>query len=141
MCVIRIPLSLTNLIGLRLESKCGTCPPDTIVFEQFMWSTVEEHSMLIPTRSLGILFGSRLLRCTENEVLNVIMMMTMVVMVMMLMVMVMAMARNKLFPNSIYHNSRSTAPWRRSSSSSSSSSSNSSSSRSSSSSSSSSSSK
>ena len=28
-----------------------------------MWSTVEEYSVLIPIRSLGILFGSRLLRC------------------------------------------------------------------------------
>ena len=62
-CCIRIPSSLSNLAGLRLRNKCSTCSPDTIVFEQFMWSTVEEYSVLIPIRSLGILFGSRLLRC------------------------------------------------------------------------------
>ena len=88
-------LSLGGSIGLRLGRKCGTCPPATIVFERFMWSTIEEYSVLIPIRSLGILFGSRLLRCRDNEILEVIMMMTMVVMVMMVMVMVMAMARKK----------------------------------------------
>ena len=54
---------MSNSAGLRLRNKCSTCSPDTIVFEQFMWSTVEEYSVLIPIRSLGILFGSRLLRC------------------------------------------------------------------------------
>ena len=34
-CGIRIPASLSNLMCLRLGRKCGRCPPDTIVFEQF----------------------------------------------------------------------------------------------------------
>ena len=81
-----------------------------------MWSTVEEYSVLIPIRSLGILFGSQPLRCRDTEILKVMIMMTMVLMVMMVMVMMMMMVMvtvRKRFHNSIYHNSRSTAPWRR----------------------------
>ena len=85
-----------------------------MVFEQFTWSTVEEYSVLIPIRSLGILFGSRPLRCRDDEILKVIMMMTMVVMVMIVMMMMMVMVTaRKIFFNSIYYNSRSTAPCRR----------------------------
>ena len=58
-----------------------------------------------------VFFGSRPLRCGDNEILKKIMKMTMVVMVMMVMVMVTE--RKAEFPNSIYHNSRSTAPLRR----------------------------
>ena len=29
--------------GLQLGKQCVTCPPDTIVFEQYKWSTVEEY--------------------------------------------------------------------------------------------------
>ena len=68
----------------------------------------EEYSLLIPISSLGMLFGSRQLRCRDNETLKVIMMTTMAVMVIMVMMMVMVTAR-KRFPNSIYTNSRSTA--------------------------------
>ena len=65
-------------------------------------------------RSLGILFGSRLLLCRANKIMKVIMLMTLVVMVMIVMMMSMVMVTARIrFPNSIYHNSQSTAPWRR----------------------------
>ena len=34
--------------------KRGPLPPDTIVFEIFMWSTVEEYAILAPKRSPGL---------------------------------------------------------------------------------------
>ena len=34
--------------------KRGPLPPDTIVFEIFMWSTVEEYAILAPKRLPGL---------------------------------------------------------------------------------------
>ena len=70
--------------------------------------------MLIPKKSLRILFGSQPLRCRDNEILKVIMMMTRVVMVMIGDdVNGDGDGEEKIPQLYMYHNSRSTAPWRR----------------------------
>ena len=46
----------------NFREKSGPLRPDTIVFEIFMWSTVEEYAILAPKRLPGLLETSGFLK-------------------------------------------------------------------------------